>query len=138
MSTTLIASTSSTVWPVVIAVAATVVVALLATAALSLARTAAQLRDLASELGDHATAVLGAVEDTVVRARAELDRVDDLVGSAEAISQTVGSASRLAHAAMSTPLIKTMACGAGTARAGRRLRGRDEPPRKSRRLRRVS
>lgn len=136
--TALIASTTSTVWPVVIAVAATVVVALLAMAALSLARTAAQLRDLASELSDHAEVVLGAVEDTVVRARAELDRVDDLVGSAEAISQTVGSASRLAQAAVSTPLIKIMAFGAGTARAGRRLRGRDEPPRRGRRLRRVS
>jgi malonyl CoA-acyl carrier protein transacylase len=132
----LIAGAASTVWPVVIAVSVTVVVALLATAALSLARTAAELRDLASELSDHASAVLGSVEETVERARSELDRVDDLVGSAEAISQTVGSASRLAQAAVSAPLIKIMAFGAGTARAGRRLRGRDEPPRRGR-LRRV-
>lgn len=137
MFTALIASTTSTVWPVVIAVAATVVVALLAATAVSLARTAARLRDLASELGDHAEIVLGAVEETVVKARAELERVDDLVGSAEALSQTVGSAGRLAQAAVSTPLIKIMAFGAGTARAGRRLRGRPEPPRKTRRLRRV-
>lgn len=137
MSRALIASTTSTVWPVVIAVAATVVVGLLAATAASLARTAAQLRDLARELGDHAEIVLGAVEETVVRARAELDRVDDLVGSAEALSHTVGSAGRLAQAAVSTPLIKIMAFGAGTARAGRRLRGRPEPSRKGRRLRRV-
>lgn len=118
--------------------AATVVVALLATAAVSLARTAARLRDLASELSEHAEVVLGAVEETVVRARAELDRVDDLVGSAEALTQTVGSAGRLAQAAVSTPLIKIMAFGAGTARAGRRLRGREESSRRTRRLRRVS
>lgn len=122
----------------VVAVAATVVVALLATAAVSLARTAARLRDLASELSEHAEVVLGAVEETVVRARAELDRVDDLVGSAEALTQTVGSAGRLAQAAVSTPLIKIMAFGAGTARAGRRLRGREESSRRTRRLRRVS
>ena len=120
-----------------IAVAVTVVVALLAYVALSLARTAAELRDLASELSDHASIVLGAVEETVVRAQAELDRVDDLVGSAEAISETVGSAGRLAQAAMSAPLIKIMAFGAGTARAGRRLRGKQEPPRRSGRLRKV-
>lgn len=121
----------------VIAVAVTVVVAVLAYVALSLARTAAELRELASELSDHASVVLGAVEETVVRAREELDRVDDLVGSAEAISETVGSAGRLAQAAVSAPLIKIMAFGAGTARAGRRLRGKAEPPRRSGRLRRV-
>ena len=133
----LIASSTSTLWPVAIAVAATVVVALLVSVAVSLARTASELRELASELGDHAAIVLGAVEDTIERARAELQRVDDLVGSAEAISETVGSASRLAQAAVSAPLIKIMAFGAGTARAGRRLRGKDEPPRRTGRLRRV-
>ena len=48
--------------------------------------------------------------------------MDDLVGSAEAITETVGSASRLAHSAIATPIIKVMAFRAGTARAGRRLR----------------
>lgn len=133
----LISSASSPVWPVVIAVAACAVVGVLAVAALSLARTANELRDLAAELSEHASVVLGEVEDTVVRAKAELERVDDLVGSAEAISDTVGSASRLAQAAMSAPLIKIMAFGAGTAKAGRRLRGRQDPPKRNGRLRRV-
>lgn len=135
--TPLISTASSASWPVVIAVAASAVVAVLAFAAMSLARTAKELRELAAELSEHASVVLGEVEDTVVRARAELERVDDLVGSAEAISETVGSASRLAQAAMSAPLIKIMAFGAGTARAGRRLRGRQDPPRRNGRLRRV-
>jgi hypothetical protein len=133
----LIASTTSPVWPVVIAVVATAVVGVLATAALSLARTAVELRELADELAEHAGVVLSQVEATVERARVELERVDDLVGSAEAISETVGSASRLAQVAMSAPLIKIMAFGAGTARAGRRLRARQDPPRRSGRLRRV-
>ena len=135
----LIAGASSSVWPVLAAVVATLVVAALIASAVSLARTAAELRALADELSDHATAVLLDAEGTIAHARKELERVDDLVGSAEAISETVGSAGRLAHAAVSAPLIKLMAFGAGTARAGRRLRGRPEPEPKRRagRLRRV-
>ena len=135
----LIASASSSVWPIVAAVVATRVVAVLIASAVSLARTAAELRSLADELSEHAAAVLSDVEVPVKQARRELERVDDLVGSAEALSETVGSASRLAHAAMSAPLIKLLALRAGTARAGRRLRGRPEGerPRKSTRLRTV-
>ncbi len=100
----------------------TVVVAVLVGAAVSLRRSALELQALADELADHASLVLGDAEDTIARARGELQRVDDLVGSAEAITETVGSASRLAHAALATPLIKVMAIGAGTARAGKRMR----------------
>jgi hypothetical protein len=88
----------------------------------SLLRTARQLRALAEELNEHTAAVLGDVEVTVSQARNELDRVDNLVGSAEAITHTVGSASRLARVALSRPVIKVVAFGAGTARAGRRIR----------------
>jgi len=78
---------------------------------------------LVEEMTDHAADVIGAAEDTIARAQGELDRVDDLVGSAEALTETVGSASRVAHAVLAVPLIKVLAFGAGTARAGRRLRG---------------
>jgi hypothetical protein len=108
--------------PVVLAVVATVVVAVMLFAALSLRRSARELRLLADEMSDHAYAVIGDVEETIDRARGELRRVDDLIGSAEAITETVGSASRVAHAVLATPLIKVVAFGAGTARAGRRLR----------------
>jgi hypothetical protein len=105
-----------------VTVVATVVVLGLTWAAVSLIRTARRMQALAQELSEHAAAVLGDVERTVSRARGELDRVDDLIGSAEAITHTVGSASHLAHLAVAKPLIKVMALGAGTARAGRRLR----------------
>jgi methyl-accepting chemotaxis protein len=119
----LIASSSaSSTGAVVVACAATLVVVVLLGAALSLRRSARQLRSLAEELADHAATVIGEAEDTIARARGELDRVDDLIGSAEAISDTVESATRLAHTALATPLIKVMAFGAGTARAGKRLR----------------
>lgn len=107
---------------VAVAVCSTAVVVVLLGAALSLRRSARELRLLVEEMTDHASAVLEAAEETINRAHGELARVDDLVGSAEAITETVGSASRLAHAALATPLIKVLAFGAGTARAGRRFR----------------
>lgn len=107
---------------VAVAVISAVVVVVLLGAALSLRRSARELRLLAEEMSDHASAVIGAAEETIYRAQGELARVDDLIGSAEAITETVGSASRLAHATLATPLIKLLAFGAGTARAGRRLR----------------
>jgi hypothetical protein len=107
---------------VVVACLATLVVVALFGAALSLRRSARQLKVLAEELSEHAGVVIDEAEATVHRARRELDRVDDLIGSAEAITDTVGSATRLAHTAFATPLIKVIALGAGTARAGRRLR----------------
>lgn len=107
---------------VVLAVLATAAVAVIGIAALSLRRSARDLQLLAGELAEHAEVVMGDVEETIATARAELARVDDLVGSAEAITETVGSASRVAHAVLAAPLIKVVALGAGTARAGRRLR----------------
>jgi hypothetical protein len=104
-------------------VASTAVVLVLLGAALSLRRSARELRLLVEEMTDHAAQVIGDAEATIIRAQGELDRVGDLVGSAEAITETVGSASRVAHAVLATPLIKIMAFGAGSARAGRRLRG---------------
>jgi methyl-accepting chemotaxis protein len=108
---------------VAVTVVSTAVVLTLLGAALSLRRSARELRLLVEEMTDHAADVIGAAEDTIARARGELDRVDDLVGSAEALTETVGSASRVAHAVLAVPLIKALAFGAGTARAGRRLRG---------------
>jgi hypothetical protein len=107
-----------------VTVVATVAVIGLALAAWSLLRTARELRELAEELTDQTDVVLSGVEVAMARAQGELDRVDDLVGSAEAINATVGSTSRLARLAFSGPLIKVIAFRAGTARAGRRLFGR--------------
>ena len=102
---------------VVTAVATAVIVALLL-AAVSLRRSARELQAIAAELADHASAVLDEAEQTIARAQGDLARVDNLMGSAEAITETT----RMAHAALATPLIKLLALGAGTARAGRFLR----------------
>ena len=60
--------------------------------------------------------------DTVRNANAELERVDGLLGTAESISGTVDSASRLLYLAFSNPVIKAMALASGTGRAARSFR----------------
>lgn len=61
----------------------------------------------------------------VEEARDDLDRFDRVLGSAEAISGAVAGGSRVARAALSAPVIKTVALGTGTSRAVRRLRRKE-------------
>jgi len=57
-------------------------------------------------------------------ARDDLDRFDQLLGSAEAISASVNGATRVTRIALSAPVIKTVALASGTSRAASRLRRR--------------
>jgi hypothetical protein len=58
----------------------------------------------------------------MAEARDDLERFDRVLGSAEAISGALAGGSRVARAALSTPVIKTAALATGTSRAVRRLR----------------
>lgn len=58
-------------------------------------------------------------------ARGDLERFDRVLGSAEAISGAVAGSSRVARAALSTPMIKTAALATGTSRAVRRFRRKE-------------
>lgn len=62
---------------------------------------------------------------TVAAARGDLERFDRVLGSAEAISGAVAGGSRVARAALSTPMIKTAALATGTTRAVRRFRRKE-------------
>jgi hypothetical protein len=62
----------------------------------------------------------------VEEARSDLERFDRVLGSAEAISGAMAGGSRVARAALSTPVIKTTAIATGTGRAVRRWRGKPE------------
>ena len=64
------------------------------------------------------------LRDTVRAANYELNRVDDLLGTAESIGGTVDSASRLAYLAFSDPVIKGLALASGTGRAAQSFRRR--------------
>jgi len=110
-------------WAAVAAAGAAVlaVVGLLVAMA-SLTRTLAALRVTVDDLRRQTVPLLGDVQTTVRQANAELERVDALLGTAESISTTVDSASRLAYLAFSNPVIKALALGAGTSRAVKRFR----------------
>ena len=118
---------------VAVAVAATLVVVGLVLAVRSVLAAARRLRAAAEALERDVRDVLVSVDGTLAHASAELERVDDLIGSAEQLTDTVGSASRLAYASVASPLIKIMAFGRGTSRASRRLRNRSGQARTRRR-----
>ena len=83
------------------------------------------LRALRTEVADlraETRPLLAELRSSVDEARDDLDRFDRVLGSAEAISASVEGASRVAKAALSAPIIKTVAFASGTGRAARRLR----------------
>jgi len=108
------------------AIVASVALAILAVGLLfaigSLMRTLRQLRFTLEQFNRDAVPLVSDLRSTVGQANAELERVDNLLGTAESISGTLDSASRLAYLAFSNPVVKALAFGAGTARAARRLR----------------
>jgi heme exporter protein D len=109
-----------------VAVVATVIIIALLAVLIIMARTLRILRDATDELRRESLGLLTEMRGTVGQANTELTRVDSLLGTAESISTTVDSASRLAYLAFSNPIIKVLAFGTGTARAARRFRRRGE------------
>jgi hypothetical protein len=109
---------------VIVAACSVVAVVLLAVGVVALLRTLRAMREVATLLRTEAAPVLDDLRDTVDAANGEIDRLDRLVTTAESVTGTVDSASRLAYIAMANPVIKGVALASGTARAARRLRPR--------------
>lgn len=109
---------------VVVAVACALAVAVLLVAIYALNRTLRELRTAIHDLRRETLPVVSEMRTAVGQANVELERVDNLLGTAESISTTVDSASRLAYLAFSNPVIKVLAFATGTGRAARRLRRR--------------
>ena len=107
---------------IIVAVIAAVFVAFVCVTLISLTRTMAAMREAIESLRVETLPVVESLQGTVIKANLELERVDNLLGTAESISGTVDAASRLAYLALSNPVIKLMAFGAGTTRAARRFR----------------
>jgi hypothetical protein len=107
---------------VMIAAASAAAVVLLLWAVVSLRAATRGLRDAAAELRDEAIPAVIAARRTIEAADADLDRMDNLLAAAEAVSSTVEGASKLAYDTFSTPVIKAMALASGTGKAARRLR----------------
>jgi hypothetical protein len=116
--------TTTEVLALIVAIASVVAVVLLAFALASILRTLRAVRESVDLLRSETVPVMAELGDTVRTASAELERVDDLLGTAESITGTVDSASRLAYLAFSNPVIKGLAFATGTGRAARRFRQR--------------
>lgn len=89
-------------------------------------RTLGAMRAAVDDVRRVTVPLLTDLHSAVRKADADMDRVESLLGTAESISGTVDSASRLAYTAFSSPLVKMIALGSGTARAVRRLRHRNK------------
>ncbi len=124
MTAKLLAASNSDVEAIIVAVVATVILLALLVVLWSLAKAMRSLREAADDMRREGIAVLEEMRGTVGQANAELERVDGLLGTAESISATVDSASRLAYLTFSNPVIKMLAFGTGTDRAARRFRRR--------------
>lgn len=107
-------------------VSATVLCAIgFAALAVVLVRVFDALRDVRAAVVDlerRTAPLLQELRSSVDEAKADLARFDRVLGSAEAISDSVEGMSRAARVALSTPIIKSVALASGTGRAARRLR----------------
>jgi hypothetical protein len=114
-------SGASTVAILVTIVATVIMMALLAVV-WHLARTMRLLRAAADDLRQETLVLLSEMRGAVGLASRELERADGLLGTAESVTATVDSASRLAYMTLSNPVVKVLAFGSGTRKAARRLR----------------
>jgi uncharacterized protein YoxC len=109
---------------VIVTIASVVAAVVLVFGLVAVNRTLKELRRAVDELRNETAPVVAELRDTVQAANYELNRVDDLLGTAESIGGKVDSATRVAHIAFSTPVIKSLAVASGTGRAAKSFRRR--------------
>lgn len=90
----------------------------------ALVRTLATARVAIDDVRRAAVPLLTDVHAAVRQANGDLVRMESLLATAEFVTGTVDSASRLAYAVVSNPLVKVLAFATGSSRAVRRFRGR--------------
>ena len=111
---------------VVVTIASVVAAVVLVFGLIAVHRALKDLRGAVEELRTETASVVAEMRDTVHAANYELNRVDDLLGTAESIGGAVDSATRVAQVAFSTPVIKSLALASGTGKAARSFRRRRE------------
>jgi len=89
-----------------------------------LSRRVRELGRTVDELRRETVPLLHGARVVVDQAATEMVRVGDVLDSAEAVSSTVDSASRLAYRAFSNPVVKVLAYSTGLGSAMRRFFGR--------------
>lgn len=120
---------------VVVSVAVGIAVVGLLFALAAAMRTMAVFRRSVEEITSNTVPILNDMHVAIKQANSDLLKVDDLLETAESISSTVDSASRLAYTAFANPVMKAIAASTGTARAFRLFRRRRARPGRSRKRR---
>jgi uncharacterized protein YoxC len=90
----------------------------------SLIRTLATVRVAVDDVRRAAVPLLTDMHSAVRQADGELVKAETLLETAQSLTGTVDSASRLAYAVLANPLVKVLAFASGSNRALRRLRGK--------------
>ena len=108
---------------VLVAVVCLAAIVVLMVAVSSLVKTLRTLRETVDMLREEAVPMVADLRRAVDHATVGLERVDDLLDTAEDISTTVDAASRLTYRALSPPLIGAASLAAGLGRFLRGLRG---------------
>jgi hypothetical protein len=91
-------------------------------ALLSLVATVRRLRTTVETLQAETLAITAAMQDALLDAEHEIDRVDALLTAAEGIGGRMDGASRLVTRTVTNPVVKVLALGTGTKQAVRRIR----------------
>ncbi|HXF57774.1 MAG TPA: DUF948 domain-containing protein [Actinomycetota bacterium] len=119
----MVGALSGQAWAAIIAAAFwAVLVLFLALVLVNLFRLVESARALVDGIRQETVPLLAEVKATVSSLNRELDRVDGLVESAGRIVKSAERVSSVVEQAVSSPLIKAVAFGAGASRALRRLR----------------
>lgn len=107
---------------VIVAISSVLALGVIAVAFWSILQTLRRVTTVVEQMRDQASPLMSGLEATIDKADSELDRVDGILDTAEEISGTVASASRLIYLAFSNPLVKGLAFLSGLARGWRKLR----------------
>jgi predicted PurR-regulated permease PerM len=113
----------SEVAAVVVAVTAGVALTVLVVVLVHLLRTVRRLQDTVEELRVESLAAVEQLEEAARATNQERERVDNLLRSAESLTDTVDSATRLAYLTVGSPVVKGLALATGANQAYRRFRG---------------
>jgi hypothetical protein len=91
--------------------------------ALALGRSLRELRRTLDHVQAETIPLIAALHDTALEAGLEVERIDDLLETAESISATVEGASRLGYLAFRRPMVSVVAASRGVGRGMWRLVG---------------
>ena len=113
----------SEVAALVIAVTSGIALTVLGFVVVRLVRTVHELQATVVALREESRALLDELQGQAQIARREQQRVDNLLHSAENVTGTVDSATRLAYLTVGSPVVKGLALATGANQAYRRFRG---------------